>query len=332
LLILGEAVLNLSQGTVSEILSKPRPWHSLSVKGREPYLRMYTWYHDTGNVQKLLAWKRERDALRRSRPPGSKIDNGDSESKNNNTTITKSSSFSSSSGATTTTTATNNNNNNPKRRYLFTDDQRRVLKQIFENEPYPSQSTLEQLVTELSLPMNKIANWFHNSRMRAKTNIHSSSSPLNKISTASINNDDLINPQSGDDDDDLDDNNNNNNNNNNDEDDDDDDDYPILPTIVPLTSSWLNGTNDSNSSTSPVGLSATSTNIGSLIDDQKIAPVSSSSSSSSKKRKSVPQKIVTTNNNSTKRFHNDSTIIENDSNDELNQKANESTNLVDILT
>ncbi|CAF3657842.1 unnamed protein product [Rotaria socialis] len=330
--VFGEAVLNLSQGTVSEILSKPRPWHSLSVKGREPYLRMYTWYHDTGNVQKLLAWKRERDALRRSRPPGSKIDNGDSESKNNNTTITKSSSFSSSSGATTTTTATNNNNNNPKRRYLFTDDQRRVLKQIFENEPYPSQSTLEQLVTELSLPMNKIANWFHNSRMRAKTNIHSSSSPLNKISTASINNNDLINPQSGDDDDDLDDNNNNNNNNNNDEDDDDDDDYPILPTIVPLTSSWLNGTNDSNSSTSPVGLSATSTNIGSLIDDQKIAPVSSSSSSSSKKRKSVPQKIVTTNNNSTKRFHNDSTIIENDSNDELNQKANESTNLVDILT
>lgn len=54
-------MLNLSQGTVSEILSKPRPWHSLSVKGREPYMRMYTWFHDSGNVQKLLAWKRERD-------------------------------------------------------------------------------------------------------------------------------------------------------------------------------------------------------------------------------------------------------------------------------
>ena len=65
---LGEAVLNLSQGTVSEILSKPRPWHSLSVKGREPYMRMYTWYHDTDNVQKLLAWKRERDGKNESRP------------------------------------------------------------------------------------------------------------------------------------------------------------------------------------------------------------------------------------------------------------------------
>ncbi|CAF1583048.1 unnamed protein product, partial [Adineta steineri] len=154
--VFGEAVLNLSQGTVSEILSKPRPWHSLSVKGREPYIRMYTWFNDTGNVQKLLAWKRERDAIRRSRPPAtttkttSITDNGDSESGNNNSSTS---------------------NNRPKRRCLFTDDQRRVLKQIFENEPYPSQATLEQLVSELSLPMNKIANWFHNSRMRAKTNI-----------------------------------------------------------------------------------------------------------------------------------------------------------------
>ena len=24
-------------------------------------MRMYTWFNDTGNVQKLLAWKRERD-------------------------------------------------------------------------------------------------------------------------------------------------------------------------------------------------------------------------------------------------------------------------------
>lgn len=58
---LGEAVLNLSQGTVSEILAKPRPWSALSIKGREPYLRMYSWFHDTNNVQKLLQWKRDRD-------------------------------------------------------------------------------------------------------------------------------------------------------------------------------------------------------------------------------------------------------------------------------
>jgi hypothetical protein len=95
-------------------------------------------------------------------------------------------------------------------------------------------------------------------------------------------------------------------------------------------SSWLNGTNDSNSSTSPIGLSATSTNIISLIDDQKIAPVSSLSSSS-KKRKSVPQKIVT-NTNPSKKFHQNSTSLENDSNDETNQTTNETTTYVDILT
>lgn len=58
---LGEAVLNLSQGTVSEILAKPRPWSALSIKGREPYIRMYSWFHDTNNVQKLLQWRRDRD-------------------------------------------------------------------------------------------------------------------------------------------------------------------------------------------------------------------------------------------------------------------------------
>ncbi|CAF4174730.1 unnamed protein product, partial [Adineta steineri] len=74
-----EAVLNLSQGTVSEILSKPRPWHALSVKGREPYIRMYSWFCDTDNVQKLLAWKQERDILRRSIRPTTKSQNHDTE-------------------------------------------------------------------------------------------------------------------------------------------------------------------------------------------------------------------------------------------------------------
>ncbi len=74
------------------------------------------------------------------------------------------------------------------------------------------------------------------------------------------------------------------------------------------------------------------TNIVSLIDDQKLPPISSSLSSSSKKRKSVPQKIVS-NSHLTKKFHqNSSPLMENDSNDELNQTTNESTNFVDILT
>jgi hypothetical protein len=243
------------------------------VKGREPYIRMYSWFQDTNNAQKLLAWKAERDgkdsfsyqsiqfsvfiALRRTAR----------------------------SVATTHNVKSESNNNPSKRRYLFTDEQRRVLKQIFENEPYPSQARLEQLVEELSLPMNKISNWFHNARMRAKTNIHSTDE--NKLSTLP---------------------------------DDDEDD---LPTIVPLTSSWLNGTADSDSSTSPLSLSATSTNLVSFIDDQKPTFSITSSSSSSKKRKSVPQKIITT-----KKLIIDSTTIENDNYEETTA-TNES---VDVLS
>jgi hypothetical protein len=92
-----------------------------------------------------------------------------------------------------------------------------------------------------------------------------------------------------------------------------------------LISLWLNGTNDSNSSTSPISSSTPLLNIVSLVDDQKTIPVSLLSSSS-KKRKSVPQKIVTNNNNITKKFHSGSTIIENEG------TTNESTSFIDVLS
>ena len=86
-------------------------------------------------------------ALRRSPPSNITTNNVDHEGRDNNSTMNNSLSTM---------------NNHSKRRCLFTDDQRRVLKQIFESEPYPSQTTLDLLVTQLSLPMNKIINWFHN--------------------------------------------------------------------------------------------------------------------------------------------------------------------------
>lgn len=46
-------VLGLSQGSVSEIMNKPKPWHMLSIKGREPYIRMQLWLEDPLNVEKL---------------------------------------------------------------------------------------------------------------------------------------------------------------------------------------------------------------------------------------------------------------------------------------
>ena len=62
--LFGEAVLNLSQGTVSELLSKPKPWNTLSIKGREPYLRMYMWLSDMSKLEKLSEWKEEKNCKR----------------------------------------------------------------------------------------------------------------------------------------------------------------------------------------------------------------------------------------------------------------------------
>jgi homeobox protein cut-like len=64
--LFGEAVLGLSQGSVSELLSKPKPWHMLSIKGREPFIRMQMWLNDPANMDKLAAIKSDkREASKR---------------------------------------------------------------------------------------------------------------------------------------------------------------------------------------------------------------------------------------------------------------------------
>ncbi|KAG5844471.1 hypothetical protein ANANG_G00162870 [Anguilla anguilla] len=41
--VFGEKVLGLSQGSVSDMLSRPKPWSKLTQKGREPFIRMQLW-------------------------------------------------------------------------------------------------------------------------------------------------------------------------------------------------------------------------------------------------------------------------------------------------
>ena len=58
----GKFVLCLSQGSVSEIMNKPKPWHMLSIKGREPYVRMQMWLKDPNNIDKLKRIRTENHA------------------------------------------------------------------------------------------------------------------------------------------------------------------------------------------------------------------------------------------------------------------------------
>lgn len=46
-------VLGLSQGTVSELLSKPKPWDKLTEKGRDSYRKMHAWAADESCIYEL---------------------------------------------------------------------------------------------------------------------------------------------------------------------------------------------------------------------------------------------------------------------------------------
>lgn len=53
--LFGESVLGLSQGSVSDLLARPKPWHMLTQKGREPFIRMKMFLEDDKAVHKLVA-------------------------------------------------------------------------------------------------------------------------------------------------------------------------------------------------------------------------------------------------------------------------------------
>ena len=53
--LFGENVLGLSQGSVSDLLARPKPWHMLTQKGREPFIRMQVFLEDGSAISKLVA-------------------------------------------------------------------------------------------------------------------------------------------------------------------------------------------------------------------------------------------------------------------------------------
>lgn len=146
-------VLGLSQGSVSELLSKPKPWHLLSIKGREPFIRMKMWLEDARNVDKLQRLKCERkenNKRRRCQIDGASVGGGES-----------------SDGGDLYSSMVNSPNAK-KARVLFTDEQKEALRLAFTLDPYPNMAAIEFLSHELSLTPRTITNWFHNHRMRLK--------------------------------------------------------------------------------------------------------------------------------------------------------------------
>lgn len=126
----------------------------LSIKGREPFIRMQLWLSDSHNIERLQALKTERRELNKRRR-GSGQDNSSDTSSNDTSEFYTSSANSPPSAA-------------KKQRVLFSEEQKEALRLAFALDPYPSVQTIEFLASELGLASRTITNWFHNHRMRLK--------------------------------------------------------------------------------------------------------------------------------------------------------------------
>lgn len=135
----------------------------LSIKGREPFIRMQLWLSDSHNIDRLQALKNERRELnKRRRSSGHGGDNSSDTSSND--------------------TAEFYHSTSPgpakKQRVLFSEDQKEALRLAFNLDPYPNVATIEFLANELGLSSRTITNWFHNHRMRLKQQVpHGDSAP-----------------------------------------------------------------------------------------------------------------------------------------------------------
>ena len=208
-------MLGLSQGSVSELLSKPKPWHMLSIKGREPFIRMQLWLSDPRNIEHIQRLKSERrEAGKRRRdlgfPLGGDAAPNSNASSNTNSFMGGDNSSNDgsvdgspspcggnqlphhlSAGLTTGAGTSLNSSSSPspakKQRILFSEHQKEALKLAFSLDPYPSTSAMEFLAQELNLSTRTITNWFHNHRMRLKQQQSNSSDCGSKEEISSVN-------------------------------------------------------------------------------------------------------------------------------------------------
>ncbi|XP_052023602.1 homeobox protein cut-like 2 [Apodemus sylvaticus] len=156
--LFGESILGLTQGSVSDLLSRPKPWHKLSLKGREPFVRMQLWLSDPHNVEKLRDMKKLEKKAYLKRRYGLISTGSDSESP-----------------------AAHSECSSPclqpqelslmqakKPRVVLAPAEKEALRKAYQLEPYPSQQTIELLSFQLNLKTNTVINWFHNYRSRMR--------------------------------------------------------------------------------------------------------------------------------------------------------------------
>ncbi|NXN46963.1 CUX2 protein, partial [Rhinoptilus africanus] len=156
--LFGESILGLTQGSVSDLLSRPKPWHKLSLKGREPFVRMQLWLNDPHNVEKLRDMKKLEKKAYLKRRYGLMNAGSDSESPSARSECASPSLQPQDLSLLQI----------KKPRVVLAPEEKEALKKAYQLEPYPSQQTIELLSFQLNLKTNTVINWFHNYRSRMR--------------------------------------------------------------------------------------------------------------------------------------------------------------------
>nr|XP_015221550.1 PREDICTED: homeobox protein cut-like 2 isoform X2 [Lepisosteus oculatus] len=160
--LFGESILGLTQGSVSDLLSRPKPWHKLSLKGREPFVRMQLWLNDPYNVEKLRDMKKMEKKAYLKRRYGLLSTGSDSDSPSTRSDCV-------SPGLTPADFSPFSQVKKP--RVVLAAEEKEALKKAYLLEPYPSQHTIELLASQLNLKTNTVINWFHNYRSRMRREV-----------------------------------------------------------------------------------------------------------------------------------------------------------------
>ncbi|XP_059401078.1 homeobox protein cut-like 1 isoform X7 [Carassius carassius] len=166
--LFGESILGLTQGSVSDLLARPKPWHKLSLKGREPFVRMQLWLNDPRNVEKLMDMKRMEKKAYMKRRHSSIGESHLLESGLSGSDLTQSASPQNPSQQQQQQQQQQHQPHLKKPRVVLAPEEKEALKRAYQQKPYPSPKTIEELASQLNLKTSTVINWFHNYRSRIR--------------------------------------------------------------------------------------------------------------------------------------------------------------------
>ncbi|XP_068172973.1 homeobox protein cut-like 1 isoform X4 [Antennarius striatus] len=141
------------EGILSDSLSRHKPWNKLNQRSRETYLRMQPWLNgDQGQNAHIQQAQNQAYMKRRlsSLSDGHSVD----------TSLVGTDYIQGSQSP--------GHQHLKKPRVVLGPEEKEALKKAYQQKPYPSPKTIEELASQLNLKTSTVINWFHNYRSRIR--------------------------------------------------------------------------------------------------------------------------------------------------------------------